>query len=137
MRPCARCFIYNAKTDAVLLIERFKGDVHYWTVPGGGIMGDETPIATVIRELAEELDYVLESDKLETLVQTVRQGDPETYFAYDLEATQSVPLHSVELELPKSSATNRYQPEWVPRRELTAKLPYLGDIAQEAIDRLA
>lgn len=135
MRPCARCFIYNPQADAVLLIERFKEEAHYWTVPGGGVLSGETPAAGVQRELAEELEMTLNVKQLRVLVRAVRQGNPETYFAYDLEDPQACRVHAVELA--RSTDTNRYEPKWVPRTELVAKLPYLDGIVQEAAAGLA
>ncbi|WP_024746368.1 NUDIX domain-containing protein [Levilactobacillus namurensis] len=135
MRSCARCFVHDCQTDTILLVERFKDRRHYWTVPGGGILAGETPAKTVQRELDEELLFQVQTDQLELLTRVVRLGQPETYFVADEQVTPELSVHSVELA--RSTATNRYQPQWVPRQDVPAKLPYLADVARLVVEREA
>lgn len=135
MRPRARCFLYHAATDSVLLITRFKDGQHYWTVPGGAVLTDETAAETVQRELLAELRLHLTPGQLRLLAETVRHGDPETYFVAELAMDQPLTIHSVELN--QERANNWYQPQWVSRDSLVTKLPYLNAIARLATAQLA
>lgn len=48
------------KEDSVLLMERFRGGLHYFSIPGGKIESGETSEQAVLRELAEETSLVVQ-----------------------------------------------------------------------------
>jgi len=53
--------------DGRLLLQRRLAGKHHgglWEFPGGKVEGGETPRAALVREIAEELDIVLECDDL-------------------------------------------------------------------------
>jgi 8-oxo-dGTP pyrophosphatase MutT (NUDIX family) len=47
----------------LLLMERWRGDLHYFSIPGGGIEPGETPELTVVRELIEETTVIVTVDR--------------------------------------------------------------------------
>lgn len=43
----------------VLLMQRWRAGMHYFSIPGGGIEAGETPEQTAVREIAEETTLVV------------------------------------------------------------------------------
>jgi mutator protein MutT len=50
-----RAGIVLIKNNRVALIERFRGGLHYYTFPGGGVDAGESPEQAAVREAQEEL----------------------------------------------------------------------------------
>lgn len=61
MRNSARAIIIN-KNNEICLIKRNKKDCEtYWVLPGGGIEDNETIEQALLREIKEELGFVLDA----------------------------------------------------------------------------
>ncbi len=64
-RKAVHVYIFD-DTFEHLLIVRHKGNNNDWSIPGGGIEGDESPLETAIREVKEEfqidIDVLFKSD---------------------------------------------------------------------------
>lgn len=103
----ARVIIYNPDLAAILLIHRQKKQRNYWVVPGGGAKENETPQATAIREINEELQIGLTPAELRQLFVI----DDEYFFLTYFRQT-AVPNISGE-EKERSTSTNVYRPAWV------------------------
>ena len=46
----------------------YKNGKTYWVTPGGGIKNGETPKQTLLREIKEELGYILNPEKCELVL---------------------------------------------------------------------
>lgn len=108
----ARVIIYNPDLAAILLIHRQKKQRNYWVVPGGGAKRGETPQATAIREINEELQIGLTPAELRQLF-----AIDEEYFFLTYFRQTAVPNISGE-EKERSTSTNVYRPAWVSLSEL-------------------
>lgn len=108
----ARVIIYNPDLAAILLIHRQKKQRNYWVVPGGGAKKGETPQATAIREINEELQIGLTPAELRQLF-----AIDEEYFFLTYFRQTTVPNISGE-EKERSTSTNVYRPAWVSLSEL-------------------
>lgn len=108
----ARVIIYNPDLAAILLIHRQKKQRNYWVVPGGGAKKGETPQATAIREINEELQIGLTPAELRQLF-----AIDEEYFFLTYFRQTAVPNISGE-EKERSTSTNVYRPAWVSLSEL-------------------
>lgn len=71
-----RAFI--PRGEEVLLIHE-DADPGKWTLPGGWADVNETPSASVIREVEEESGYVVEARRLLAVFDRERQGHPPPY----------------------------------------------------------
>jgi len=67
------------RNNAVALIERHRGDAHYYLFPGGGVESDESPTDALVREIHEELGLRIEVDQL--VAEVTYQGHVQLYFA--------------------------------------------------------
>lgn len=108
----ARVIIYNPDLAAILLIHRQKKQRNYWVVPGGGAKKGETPQATAIREINEELQIGLTPAELRQLF-----AIDEEYFFLTYFRQTAVPNISGEKK-ERSTSTNVYRPAWVSLSEL-------------------
>lgn len=108
----ARVIIYNPDLAAILLIHRQKKQRNYWVVPGGGAKKGETPQATAIREINEELQIGLTPAELRQLF-----AIDEEYFFLTYFRQTAVPNISGE-EKERSTSMNVYRPAWVSLSEL-------------------
>jgi 8-oxo-dGTP diphosphatase len=105
----------------LLLIERFRGDLHYFSIPGGGIELGETPAQTALREVAEET-----SIKVTVKRQVVIMYDaPHTHYIYLCDYISGKPYLPPEApEAAVFDSENRFEPCWVPINAL-ASLPFV------------
>lgn len=119
----------------LLLMERWRPGMHYFSIPGGGIKEGETPKQTVAREIHEETSVIV---KVKQQVLEMRDGDfrHRIYLCQYVEGDAHLPpdapeaLHMVE--------ENRFKPGWMQ----IAKLPelpftYWQPLKQPLIDGLA
>jgi 8-oxo-dGTP diphosphatase len=98
------------KDEQILLIERWRVDAHYFSIPGGGIEAGETPEITAIRELQEETSVVA---KLEKLVYIMKDGTSE-HFIYLANYQSGEPHLPADSEEAQAGLQNRFEPRWVP-----------------------
>jgi 8-oxo-dGTP pyrophosphatase MutT (NUDIX family) len=102
-------------------MERWRGDLHYFSVPGGGIELGETPEQTVVRELAEETGCVVYPER-ELYLLTLADGSESHIFLCEyISGTPHLPADSPEAQEPP---TNRFLPRWMPLAQL-ADAPFL------------
>jgi 8-oxo-dGTP pyrophosphatase MutT (NUDIX family) len=64
----SRAGLILIKEDKVALIERHRGEQHYFILPGGQIEENENPMEAVIREALEELGLDVIPEKLVAVV---------------------------------------------------------------------
>ncbi|HDM8237127.1 NUDIX hydrolase [Vibrio campbellii] len=102
----------------VLLIERVKGDRHYWVFPGGSVEDGESLSEAAKREALEETSIELKS--LTPVFQIQNQGRMEYYFLSHIGS--ATPVLGYGPEQQRRSASNQYILRWVSFTEL-AMLP--------------
>lgn len=102
--------------DKLLLIERWRGNLHYFSIPGGGIEPGETPEQTVVREIAEETSCTVTVQRpLYTL--TTEAGSQHHIFLCTYQSgTPHLPESSPEYL--DSKPNNRFSPMWLELAEL-------------------
>jgi 8-oxo-dGTP diphosphatase len=107
------------KDNHVLLMERWRDGKHYFSIPGGGIEGNESREEAVIREIAEETDVTV---NVLRPVMEMRHGDV-VHHIYLCEYVRGEPhLPKDSPEAAHMTEANRFKPGWVPVREV-ADLP--------------
>ena len=102
----------------VLLIERVKGDRHYWVFPGGSVEDGESLSEAAKREALEETSIELTS--LKFVFQNQNQGRQEHYFLSHIGS--ATPTLGNGPEQQRQSVSNQYILRWVSFTEL-AELP--------------
>ena len=116
----------------ILLMERWRGDLHYFSIPGGGIEEGEQPDRTVKREIAEETTVSVDVIKH---VITMRDGHHEhqIFICKYLEGEPELPSDSQEAV--NQTPNNRFRPLWVNLDELSdLSLGYWQPIRQALLD---
>jgi ADP-ribose pyrophosphatase YjhB (NUDIX family) len=122
--------VHNGK---ILLIERWRPRLHYFSIPGGGIEKGETAEETVIRELQEET----------TIIATVYRQVLEMHDGghihkiYLCKYVSGEPHMSPDAPEAQHGPENRFEPGWVPIADLDS-LPftYWQPLKQPLIDGL-
>ncbi|MBP7056926.1 NUDIX domain-containing protein [Candidatus Gracilibacteria bacterium] len=99
----------------VLLMERFKEAEHYFVFGGGTIEDGEDPVATVIREVAEEFNLIARSPQL---LFELENGTRHEYWFLITDFEGDVQIGGPEKE--RMTDTNRYVPVWKAWSELEA-----------------
>lgn len=61
LRNTARAII--VQNGQILLMERWRPDMHYFSIPGGGVEPGETPEQTVEREILEETSVTVKAGR--------------------------------------------------------------------------
>lgn len=119
-RDTARALVIHG--DKILLIERWRDGLHYFSVPGGGIEPDETPLQTVVRELAEETGCEIAVDR-KLYVLTLGDGTKHHIFLGNyLSGEPHLPSDSPEAI--HGNENNRFKPCWLPLAKL-ADAPFI------------
>lgn len=141
-RHAARVILLD-ETDRVLLIRfvitRQGGDVVFWATPGGGIEGDEAPLAAARRELMEELglDLLLAGPVHQATAVFEHEGAP-------LENTDVFFLASCEASAPRLGGLNEAERQvmreirWWTADEIAASAePVFPDGLADVVRRVA
>jgi len=81
LRTGAKALV-TAGSDVLLVRERHADGTPFWTLPGGGVDPDETPIEGLRRELDEELDCKARIAEPVTRFWYAHESLPETVSAY-------------------------------------------------------
>ena len=110
----------------VLLIERVKGDRHYWVFPGGSVEDGESLSEAAKREALEETSIELTS--LTPVFQIQNQGRKDHYFLSHIGA--ATPTLGNGPEQQRRSAFNQYILRWVSFTELVM-LPLFPEEAKQ------
>ena len=102
--------------NRILLIERWRDGLHYFTVPGGHVEPGETLELALVRELQEEASIEVAPLKE---VFTLVGGDPEHHI-FLCEYVSGEPLLHPDSEEAADNAQgkNRYLPKWVDLADL-------------------
>ena len=123
LRATSRAIIIQ--DDKILMFERWRTTMrgkrlHYFSIPGGGIEGDESPEEAVIRELYEEMLVKIEPERL-----LVRQTSPSrlTYY-YLCRITSGTPTFNPDSPEYKYRIVtgNRYEIAWLPLENAADKV---------------
>jgi 8-oxo-dGTP pyrophosphatase MutT (NUDIX family) len=102
--------------NKLLLVERWRGSLHYFSIPGGGIERGETPEQTVAREIAEETACVV-SVKRPLYSLTTETGSQHLIFLCRYESGEPK-LRPDSPEYLHNSPNNRFEPRWLDLSEL-------------------
>lgn len=113
-RITARAII--VREGRLLMFERWRRDIwgrelHYYSIPGGGIEKNETPEEAVIRELKEEMSIDVRPLRL----LAVQRGKQRTHHYFLCEIVSGEPRFNPMSEeaLFRNPAHNRYAVAWI------------------------
>ena len=118
-RHTARAIVVH--DGQLLLMERWRDDLHYFSIPGGGIEQDEAPEDTVVREILEETTIIVEVEEL-ALEMHHDERVHKIFLCKYIAGTPELP-HDSEEAL-NMTPNNRFKPCWVPIEEVRS-LPYV------------
>jgi 8-oxo-dGTP diphosphatase len=113
-RHTARAIVIH--DNKLLLIERWRDGLHYFSVPGGGIEDDETPEQTATRELAEETGCVIKLERSLYLLKLADGTDHHIFLGRYVSGEPHLPETSPEAL--EQNENNRFKPCWVSLEEL-------------------
>lgn len=117
----------------LLLMERWRPGMHYFSIPGGGIESGETDEETVVRELLEETTVTI---KVKRQVLEMRDGEYQhrIYLCEYVSGEPHLPPHAPEAA--RGQGKN-FKPGWVPIEKLS-ELPftYWQPVKQSLVDGL-
>lgn len=126
------------KDANILLIERWRDGIHYFSIPGGGIESGETPDQAAEREVLEET-----SVKIKVLRVLYEMDDPaghshKIFLCKFISGEPSLQPSSEEADaMMQSGQADRYEPRWISIASLE-ELPfeYWTPIAKQLIKDL-
>ncbi len=101
------------KDGRLLLIERFRPGMHYFSTPGGGIEQRETPEQAVERELMEETSIKV---SVEREIYTWQEG-PHTHHFFLCTYISGEPSLHHDAEEASNGPNNVHLPRWVDLEE--------------------
>lgn len=113
------------KDNQILLMERWRDDLHYFSIPGGGIEPGETAKQTAKREILEETSVHVTVDRM-----LYEMHDPaghvHTIFmcTYLSGEPQLQPNSEEAKSMRIRQKSDTYIPRWIPIKEIN-KLPFL------------
>jgi 8-oxo-dGTP diphosphatase len=104
--------------NKLLLIERWRNDLHYFSIPGGGIEPGETPEQTVVREIAEETSCIVTVER-PLYILTTESGNRHHIFLCRYESGEPN-LMATSPEYLHGTPNNRFAPCWLDITQLSA-----------------
>jgi 8-oxo-dGTP diphosphatase len=110
--------VFNNK---ILLMERWRDGLHYFSIPGGGVEGDELHEEAVIREIKEETSIIVIPKRLLYKMHDSVGNKHLVYLCNYVEGKARLSKNSEEAKL---GPNNRFKPVWVPIN-LVENLPFL------------
>lgn len=129
VRHTARAIVLH--NDHILLMERWRENQHYFSIPGGGIEAGETPEQAVVRELAEETSCEIRITRPLYLMR-LEGREHHIFMGEYISGEPMLPLDSPEAL--QMDDRNRFAPCWVPLTQLST-LPAI--IWRPVLERLA
>jgi predicted NUDIX family NTP pyrophosphohydrolase len=99
-----------------------RRDLGAWSVPKGGLEGDEAPLTAARREFLEETGLVV--DGVFRPLAAVRQKSGKTVLCWAVEADLDIALFS----------PGEFEMEWPPRSGRTSRFPEIDRIAWFGLD---
>ena len=124
-----RAAIILLQDDKIALIERHRGNLHYFTFPGGHVEPGETPKQAAVRETSEELGIDINIQRL--IAEAWWHGKPQYYYLVEKLGGQFGTGTGEEIHNPLPERGS-YVPVWVPVQELP-NLPVLPHIMAELV----
>lgn len=114
VRPTGRGVVIH--DGAILMMERWRDGLHYFSIPGGGIETGETAEQTAIRELREETSC--EVRIVRPIYEFYIGLSRHAFFLCDY--VSGVPMLADDSEEAADTAAgkNRFKPGWLPLTEL-------------------
>lgn len=112
----------------ILLVHRFKNNIEYWVVPGGGVEDDETLEEALNREVMEETSLKILSHKF---LESTLSGGIEHYL-YQCRTNRDIAtIKEDSPEQLNSSNNNQYILTWVPLIEAKKLVPLFPETAKK------
>lgn len=107
--------------NKILLMERWRKDMHYFSIPGGGIETGESPEQTVVREIFEETSVKVKPVRL---VIVMLDGDVrhEIYLCKYIKGEPYLDPRSPEFI--QATDDNKFKPRWVAVKDIP-NLPFM------------
>lgn len=99
----------------ILLMERWKNGQHYFSIPGGGVEGSETPMQAAVREVKEETGIDAEVIRK---VYLITIGDRTHHIFVGKYKSGKPLLQPGSPEAAIHSRDNFYNPRWVPTSQV-------------------
>jgi 8-oxo-dGTP pyrophosphatase MutT (NUDIX family) len=97
------------ESEKILLVHRIKPNKDYFVLPGGSVEKNEDDVSALKREIKEETNLEIETDKL--LWEVNNEYDERTQYIYLVSKyTGNLELGSPEKE--RQSVDNKYVLEW-------------------------
>jgi 8-oxo-dGTP diphosphatase len=110
------------KDGKLLLMERWRDGLHYFSIPGGAVESGETIEQAAARELYEEMSLKVQ---LERKLYIMKDADSEHHIFLCTFSSGQPQLHPDSPEsIANTLGKNRFEPRWVPIEEV-AKLPFI------------
>jgi 8-oxo-dGTP diphosphatase len=97
--------------DKLLLMERWRGNMHYFSIPGGGIERGEVPEQTVVREIAEETSCVVTVERPLYVLTSDAGNQHHIFLCSYVSGTPHLPPASPEYR--DATPNNRFVPTWL------------------------
>jgi 8-oxo-dGTP diphosphatase len=102
------------KDNHILLLERWRDNLHYFSIPGGGIEQGENAAETAVREVKEETDVDITIERL-IYELNIEERIHSFFLARYISGEPHLPLDSPEAH---AGNNNRYLPRWIPVRQI-------------------
>jgi 8-oxo-dGTP diphosphatase len=116
MTGWVRAGVVLRSSEGIAAIERIRGDLTYYVLPGGRLEPGETPEEAAQREAYEELGVVV---KLIGLVATVQyRENTQLYYLADLVSGEFGTGAGEEMDSPADSPSGTYRGVWIPPDQL-------------------
>lgn len=94
----------------ILLIERWRGRLHYFSIPGGGVEPGETPEQAVLREITEETSCRTTVERPLYRLTTDKGSQHHIFLCTYQSGEAHLPTDSPEYKNAKPN--NRFTPVW-------------------------
>ncbi|WP_328326797.1 NUDIX domain-containing protein [Kribbella sp. NBC_00382] len=103
----------------VAAIERVRGGMTYYTLPGGGVEDGESPQEAAVRESHEELGLIVRVDGLLAVINF--RGSTQYYYRAEVLGGEFGKGTGEELSSPEHSKAGSYRAVWLEPRQLAVR----------------